>query len=350
MTTASKLNGICQCHGWIGTLIILLASTGRGQELPPPQTAGFTVPLEVTVRPEAAAAFWSVSEASLNGAFESVDLELSITNRSSGPFDGAHFYGRFYDDAGRLCFTAVFSQDVSYGEIAGPFLPGQTRVLNSIARVAPVVRPKKLELWFLDPSSSRRPNPEVAVPPTVDDGARAPGAPPVKETGQRVGSLALLGGTVDAHGRAASINVVASADPATAEWAARLVSSLRFEPAAMGDTPADSVTTLFLIRSLDLGLEGAITAAAPVWDDAWVQSYLETLAGRPELPVVQMLEVRRMSTAGAYEYFDVGTDWCSDVLRFVPNASGYGTHREWAAPLKPHPQEVTHTGHPYPPR
>jgi hypothetical protein len=45
-----------------------------------------------------------------------------------------------------------------------------------------------------------------------------------------------------------------------------------------------------------------------------------------------------MSAAGVYEYYDRGTDWCSWVLRFVPDPSGFGSQREWDAPLKSHPQ------------
>ena len=326
-------------HRWLGAVVALLASAALAHAQGPALPEAFDVPLEVTVRPDAAADLWSVSEASLGGRFESIGPFLIIANRSSRTLDGAHFYGRYYDEAGRLVYTSVYSQDVNYSEITGPFQPGQGRALGAIAFVAPAVRPKRLELWFLDPSPSNLPNPEVTVPPTVGNGRTAPKVPRLEETGKKTNSLALVEARIGIDGRATSVKVVASASPAVADWAARLVSSLRFEPAAQGATPIDSSKTLLLIRSLDLGLAGATTPAAPVWDDPWVRSWVEANGNLPELPVVQMLEARRMSSKDAYEYYDTGTDWCSDILRFWPNPSGHGYHREWFTPLKSHDEK-----------
>ena len=325
-------------HRWLGAAVALLASAALAHAQGPALPEAFKVPLEVTVRPDAAADLWSVSEASLGGQFESIGPFLIIANRSSRTLDGAHFYGRYYDEAGRLVYTSVYSQDVNYSKITGPFQPGQGRALGASASVAPAVRPKRLELRFLDPSPSNLPNPEVTVPPTVGNGRTAPKVPRLEETGRKTNSLALVEARIGIDGRATSVKVGASASPDVADWAARLVSSLRFEPAAQGPTVIDS-STLLLIRSLDLGLAGATTPAAPVWDDPWVRAWVAANGNLPELPVVQMLEARRMSSEDAYEYYDTGTGWCSDVLRFWPNPSGHGYHLEWFTPLKSHDEK-----------
>jgi len=289
-------------------------------------------PLAVTLNPTGAQNHWLIWGARLSVDVEGVQAYVRISNRSAKPFHSARFYGEYYDESGRLCFTAAFSQDVNLGDARGAFGPGETRELYSNSSVAPAVKPASLTLWFLGEAEQQPEVREIHAPPTVSNGVNEsltiPSDPNVSQPQDKLTPYSLVEVIVDQKGFGASIRVVASAGATAAEWAQKLASTLRFMPAIRGGTEAGGVTTVLLFRLLDVALPSDTPAGAP-WEDPWVRSYLAA-SGTSVLPVVQLLELRRFKRSEPFEYLDLGTWWSLPVFASVPNPTKTGSRLWWA--------------------
>lgn len=311
--------------------ILLLATAAlSGQDVHPVGPQSVTVPVDMMANPSLK--LWQVSRAWLGLDFQSTGGYLRITNASSIAFNSARFYAEYYDDAGRLCFTLAFVQDKNLDGIRGPFAPGTTRRLSATASVAPVVRPRKVRLWFLgEAGAPEAPHAEMIAPVTVRDGTigTVGGIRLSKRPNQPLIPLALVDATSESRDARppASFKVVAARDDASRLWAAELASRLRFAPATHGGEPIAS-RTLILIRALKTEPPRDIPAA-PAFEDPWVRLYVAASSGTSPPPMVNLLRVWSEEGSDVYRYFSVGTDWCLPVFRWVPDPIHGGTHREW---------------------
>jgi hypothetical protein len=285
---------------------------------------------------------WDVRHAWLEQIFDMSYGHVRVTNTSSSGFRWALFYGEYYDERGRLCFTLPFSQNQNRQGKSGPVAPGETVVLTSLASMAPAVRPATMSLQFIKDADPAVPSlVDVPIPATVASAGSDPPAPIHLRlsNGQLLVPIALI----EARTAATNVNaatplrfrVVAARDAEAIRWAsAEFAPKLRFESARRAGQPI-AETVLILIRAVQLR-DGERVPETPPFDDPWVRGYVANVGPTSNVPPVHLLWLRRQADTDAFEWVSVGSDWGINLFHRVFDPDHHRTHREWIAPA---PQE-----------
>ena len=307
-------------------------------------------PLSVSPEGELAK-FWEVRRAGLEETVTETMGYLDIRNNSETPLDNAIFYGEYFDRAGRLCFSLVFSQRGNIGQ-KGPILRGETRRLTSSAvGLFTASQPNRVNLHLVQqgiagqPSSLSRWNAVIHAPVTLDSGIGS------DATNLQLGSeatrdqspvlnIVFANVSVSATGTVERIDVLNTLSSGVEVWFRNLVrQQLKFYPATENGTPK-SDQALVLVRAISIDLsKGDLqsTAFPPGALVPWVRGYAGQLKGvipqlteivfrRPPTEVkhtgvsgvTQTLE-RPVAPQGLFELFLLGTDWSSTASKWIPD-------------------------------
>jgi hypothetical protein len=305
----------------------------QNRQIAPPHPESVRVPLEIGTTHGDSGHQWATSAAWLAGNFQSTWAMLMIGNNAKQSFTAARFYAEYYDNQGRRCFTAIFSQDNNQGNIRGPFSPGETRTLWASSSQAPAARPTKIEIFVLGDSAALEPlTADVQAPPTVQNGVAMRGIDVRDGAKEPLLPFALVQTTVSAEGRSSSSSVINAVDKSSATWSLELASKARFARATRGEQAVGGIETLLLLQLLNVNPQRNMPAAV-AWENPWVQSYVASKKNASALPFVQLLRLEKEQQTGQYGYVDLGTDWCLQIIHWVPNSSGSGFHRAWVPQL-----------------
>ena len=86
--------------------------------------------------------------------------------------------------------------------------------------------------------------------------------------------------------------------------------------------------TLILIRTLGFHLPRSIPSV-PAFEDPCVEAHLAANGGESGAPIVNLLLVWNEDDSDLFEYYDIGTEWCSPLFRQVRELAHGGTRRIW---------------------
>lgn len=318
--------------GATALFVNVLVRSVNGQVEPPntPHPLSVNISVDAIMEPRNAQPSWRVSDAWLEEQFQDTWGYIKITNTSAVALNSTRFYAEYYDEAGRLSFTLPFTQDENMERVHGSFEPGETRTLASLAQMAPSTRPKNVRIHVINEASGSA---EVPCPAAIFNGdERDVESIHLKPSDQTLIPIALVEATVDARGPASSFRVLAARDGTSKDWAQRMVSKLRFEPATR-DGQRISQKTLILIRAAQFHPLRSIPAGV-VYEDPWIQSYVATAKG-DRLPFVNLLRIDNQEDSDVFRYFSMGTDWGINVFEWVPDSVHGGTRRAWTQARKP---------------
>jgi hypothetical protein len=239
----------------------------------------------------------------------------------------ARFYGEFFDDRGRRCFTLVFSSAFPRQRLGPEWPAGQRRVLISQAlNLGPAARPARLSLQELPSPYASRVDQGMAVdaPPIISGGnAKLPwqrielDSEIAAATGP-VLDLVLARVAIDDKGVLEDVQLVYSISPGCTKWFLELIRHLTWNPALRAGRPAAD-QTLLLARAA-LTPTGMQAHPSPTWESAAVQRYANDLPG-PDLPAVNEIVVEPpdfkypdQPTPGPFEYLGLPTTWSMGPL------------------------------------
>ena len=264
---------------------------------------------------------YAVAGGRVEGNVDVTEAYLEMEKVADGATGRARFYGQFFDDRGRRCFTLVFSP--AFPRQPRPYWPaGQRRVLISqAANLGPAARPARVSLQELPPPYASRVDQGMAVdaPPTIGGGnAKLPwqrielDSEIAAATGP-VLDLALARVVVDDKGVVEDFDLVYSISPRCTQWLLELMRHLTWHPALRAGRPAAS-ETLLLARAA-LTTTGMQAHPSPTWESALVERYAKDLPG-PDLPAVNEIVVEPpdfkypdQPTPGPFEYLGLPTIW-----------------------------------------
>ncbi len=287
--------------------------------------------------------FWRVREAGLGETFTGTTGDLTLENIASTPIDGAIFYGEYFDAAGRLCFSLVFSQAKSVGE-TGPIAPGEVRELQSSGvGLFPASAPKEVRLYLVEqsvPDQAKSPS-GWAVPfraPVTLFGSFTDRARRL-QLGSEVGlakgpmlDLILARVSVNQRGLVDGVEVLQKASSEVELWFLDFAQQqLTFYPATEGGVPRPD-RALVMVRAL-LSEEDLRNSRFPPRMSPWVESYVGKFADTEVPPVIDIVfrrpptRVKRMGTTewierpeappGLLEILAIGAYWSVPALEFV---------------------------------
>jgi len=296
------------------------------------------------VRPQGRlASFWKVHDALLHENFQSTWANVEVENASPVRIEGARFYGDYFDAAGRICFSAAFSQDENDQGLTGAFAPGERRTLISLgSSLAPASEPKELRLYLIAQRLVGSKQEDVfererllRVPPT--NGGYSVATQTVRLPGglmdhSPIVDLALARVTVDEHGHAQQIEIL-QASPSVSELCRAFFGELRFEPASSGDL-AESGTALVLLRAVDYRRKDLESAPFRSGDSPWVQAFVARLQGTEVPTITELLFAAARGEPKLFVFASAGSEWSSNIFHFATNPrTGRCCHREWGSTM-----------------
>jgi len=284
---------------------------------------------------------WQILQATLDENHEATWATVIVRNATNRDVPRSRLYAEYFDAKGRLCLTAVFTQE----EEDGAFGVGEVRELRiPVGQLAPAAAPAEVRVRTLGPT----PGPADAVvklpititswnPPGLE---KLPGALALAGVADPVVSLALIEVSVGADGKALRARVVGARSPDAADWFRRFAESLSYNTMRPGSFDPQSGVCLVLVR---LQQERAASPYA-ARDDSWVRRYLGETDSREIPPVNELRFIPETWLAGApadesapvYQYVSVGTEWCPESFHRVYPSAGVMRLEWYQGPNRPH--------------
>lgn len=314
-------------------LVLAASPLGVAQWRPAPASV---IPLKVITEGDLAK-FWRVGRADLVENFEETRGHVELENLSAKPVPEAALYAEYFDAAGRLCFTMVFSQEQNMQMREGPLQPGEARTLTcAITSLGPAVQPVEAKFYLAWKSQVGRytryttGQTPVCAPATVGGGftprfMSLQIGPELMGSNSALVDLLLARIEVSARGRMEHAEVLHAANEGIRVWFEELGRQLLFFPAS-SDAVREKSSTLVLAR--------AISFTDQFWDkplilreDPWVKSYIGTRQ-EDEIPLVNQFlfmpsptrescdgrEVRLpLAPLGYFRLINTQTSWCDLV-------------------------------------
>ncbi len=245
------------------------------------------------------ATFWTVRDAGIREDFGGTTAFLEVQNTSDHAIGGALFYGEYFDDAGRFCFSLAFSQDNNDGE-KGPIPPGESRRIGSLgsglfsAAEPKMVKVYLIQLKLLDGAQSvRKWDFPIRAPVTVEAGLRADEGqlwlgPELANAKEPVLSLLLAKVSVDEKGTPDHIEVLNTTGSGVESWFDNFIHRLFFFPATNGlGVPVRGETIVFVRAALEQN--DPQSYFLPPRMSPWVKSYVQGLTGALVPPVTSIV-------------------------------------------------------------
>jgi len=269
-----------------------------------------------------------------------------VQNVSEEPIRSAAFYGEYYDAAGRLCFSLVFSLDKNETKVKRPLVPGAVRRLYAVApALLPASEPVELRLSLLDqtaPTLGQSTSVAVVQAP-ITFSLRSPlGSDrltlPIEltRTDGPIIDLVLAKVTVDGSGRVGNIDVLHAVTEEVGSWSLKFLANQAFYPTT-SDWISETDSTLVLLRAVTAADSHNESHSVLVGNSPWVAKYVSTVSTE-SVPLVTEILFRRPATKvkqggrrdwtlvppappGVFETYTAGSDWCPGIVRMVPDPS-----------------------------
>ncbi len=290
--------------------------------------------------------FWNVRAAELRETVTAGWGYLEVENVSNSTLDGATFYGEYFDDAGRFCFSLVFSQAKNVGG-KGPVAPGELRELYSpAAGLAPASEPKEVRLYLVRQGMPGQENSlrkwDMAIRAPVTGGGSVSASAADLQLGSEVAlaqapvlDLVFAKVTVDRRGSLDRVDVLDAVSTQVELWFLSFVRQLTFYPATDGGVPR-SGQALVMVRAV-LSREALLDSPFPLRESPWVKSYMERWTESAVPPVTDILFERpptKVKLGGSMEWTELpagppgrfqlmllGSDWGSPAFDWVIDPS-----------------------------
>ena len=273
---------------------------------------------------------WQILQATFDEDFRTTRATLVVRNRAAREVLRTRLYGEYFDAAGRLCLTAVFTQE----EEDGAFGVGEVRTLmTNVGQVAPATAPVEVRVRSLGPTPG--PGDEVVKSPiTVTSWSppgmeRLPDSLAPTDSKDPLVSLVLAEVNVSSEGKALRIRMIAARSPDTADWFRGFIENLSYNTVRPGFAEPQSGVCLLLI-GLQRNVEGGTVAAYAARSDPWIRRYVGGLDSEviPAVNELRFVPETWLGTALAngsapgWRYLSVGTDWCPQSFHWVYPSNG----------------------------
>ncbi len=316
-----------------------LVSPAGNQDLPFARSL-----LRVTAREELST-FWKVRAAEWRETVTAAWGYLEVQNISSASLQGAIFYGEYFDDAGRLCFSLVFSQATNVGG-QRPIAPGEVGELYSPAGLGPASEPKEVRLYLVQQRIPGQENSlrkwDVAIRAPVTGGGSVPASAANLQLGSEVAlaqapvlDLVFAKVTVDRRGSLDRVDVLDAVSGEVESWFLNFVHQLTFYPATDGGV-SKTEQALVMVRAV-LSREAFLGSPFLPRASPWVESYMERLTDSAIPPVMQILFERPPTKVklngkmewtelppappGRFQLMLLGGDWGGPAFDWVSDPS-----------------------------
>lgn len=272
---------------------------------------------------------------------------LRLQNTSSFPLPQTRLYAEYFDEAGRICFTSVFSLHENEEGLTSDMQPGETRTLQSASvELSPMTTPISVRVAIAHPNSQLVSTTTVAAglrmrtPATLRGGVTpAVVSLPHKSliNHEATGVLAVAEVHVSSSGEAGAITLRKTTSNALGKWLTQWIKNERFSPPSIGEQKV-SGQLLVVARVLpEVGTE----AVKPPRSDESVRAYADKQNSEVVLPVVMLnftlqaaLDSSQRKTetdlgARSIRLLAAGDGWSANVVKWVVDPSTRTPARVW---------------------